>query len=424
MNTLRISTAIVSAIAISPAAMGTNECDKWKTFGEGLDSIVVAVHVHQGELIAIGGFNAFDAVARWNGESWEQLGEGLNTSGTRATMVTFEGDLVAVGPLALQDSSHVGMVLWDGNTWQAIGEQACSGAVQTVGVVGGELYLGLSNNTECEHHVDGFENPIGGLLHWNGEYWSQVGETELGAVRAIVEYEGDLVISDTINPSIPGFIRRWTGDSWEILGESLGGPVDALVVHEGDLIVGGDFQSIDGLPLQRIARYDGQQWLAMTLGMDNFVRDLHVHDGELYAGGRFETVAENPANRLVRWNNLTWVEFEGGVGTGNNQIYAMTSYQGNLVVAGSFTEVGDGITMNRIAQFDACPEPATGACCTGSGCLPLTAEMCASIGGAYLGDDVACAEGACATCPGDLNLDGVVDVLDLLELLDAWGTCP
>lgn len=38
--------------------------------------------------------------------------------------------------------------------------------------------------------------------------------------------------------------------------------------------------------------------------------------------------------------------------------------------------------------------------------------------------DVLSAWGACEDCPGDLTGDGQVDVLDLLEVLGAWGACP
>jgi len=32
--------------------------------------------------------------------------------------------------------------------------------------------------------------------------------------------------------------------------------------------------------------------------------------------------------------------------------------------------------------------------------------------------------GTCTTCDADINEDGVVDVTDLLMLIDAWGSCP
>lgn len=425
MNTLRISTAIVTALAISPVAMGTDECDEWKPFGDGLSYLVFALGVYDGDLIALGSFNTMDDVARWNGESWEQLGEGLMTGSAiyDTDLITFEGDLIATGSVGLQDGSHFGFVRWDGNAWQAFGNQACSHNPVAVAVAGGELYLGLRADTECEHHIDGFDNPIGGVLRWTGEYWTQVGDSsELGRISAMAEYDGDLVTADfTSDGTLSGSVRRWNGESWELLGEVGGHPVRTLTAYNGDLIAGGEFESIDGLPLQRIARYDGEQWLAMTLGMDHTIRDLHVHNGELYAGGRFEIVAENPADRLVRWNGLTWVEFEGGA---SGQIRSITSHQGNLVIGGSFTEVGDGITANSVAQFDACPPLITGACCTSGGCVNVTIETCDAIGGAYLGNDVTCAEADCATCPGDLNLDGMVDVRDLFDLLSAWGPCP
>ncbi|TVQ52655.1 MAG: hypothetical protein EA377_09750 [Phycisphaerales bacterium] len=424
---MRTSTAILATLAIIPSAWAMAECDVWEPFGDGFNSSIPAVHTYDGDLIALTNFSShpdIDGVARWNGEFWEQLGEGLFVLGPSDSldMITFEGDLIAIGPIALQDESHYRFVRWDGDSWQAIGNQACAGSVNAVAVAGGELYLGLGNNADCEHHIDGFDNPIRGVIRWNGEYWSEVGDTsEFAYVSAMVEYDGDLVAADYNVSTQIGSIRRWNGESWEHLSTFEGGGVTALAVYNGSLIAGGAFELMDGLPLQRIARYDGEQWLAMTLGMDDTVRELHVHDGELYAGGRFETVAENPADRLVRWNGLTWVEFEGGA---DGRVRSMASYQGNLVIAGNFSDVGDGVNVNRIAQFVTCPDQITGACCTSGGCVHLTLEACDAIGGAYLGDDVTCAEADCATCPGDLNLDGVVDVLDLLELLNAWGSCP
>lgn len=33
-------------------------------------------------------------------------------------------------------------------------------------------------------------------------------------------------------------------------------------------------------------------------------------------------------------------------------------------------------------------------------------------------------EGATPSCPADCNGDGVVDVIDLLDVLGSWGPCP
>ena len=64
-----------------------------------------------------------------------------------------------------------------------------------------------------------------------------------------------------------------------------------------------------------------------------------------------------------------------------------------------------------------------GACCVGSGCDSITEESCASLGGTWLAGKGGC-DDCPATCNGDLNADGVVDVNDLLALLALWGACP
>ena len=45
------------------------------------------------------------------------------------------------------------------------------------------------------------------------------------------------------------------------------------------------------------------------------------------------------------------------------------------------------------------------------------------MGGTWLGEGGSCDDCA-ATCQGDVNTDGTVDVLDLLGVIDGWGTCP
>ena len=67
----------------------------------------------------------------------------------------------------------------------------------------------------------------------------------------------------------------------------------------------------------------------------------------------------------------------------------------------------------------------TGVCCAPSGCMLMTENLsglCEGLGGVYLPN------GSCddcpATCPGDINGDGIVNGADLSLLLGAWGICP
>ncbi|MAI67294.1 MAG: hypothetical protein CMJ26_05405 [Phycisphaerae bacterium] len=69
-----------------------------------------------------------------------------------------------------------------------------------------------------------------------------------------------------------------------------------------------------------------------------------------------------------------------------------------------------------------------GACCGGNACWEMEEEMCLEGGGLWNGDATLCAtvvcEGGSSSCPGDLNGDGSVEVLDIIELITSWGTCP
>ncbi len=69
-----------------------------------------------------------------------------------------------------------------------------------------------------------------------------------------------------------------------------------------------------------------------------------------------------------------------------------------------------------------------GACCGGSACWEMDEEMCLDGGGMWNGDATLCAivtcEGSSGGCAADINGDGLVDVLDIIELISAWGACP
>ncbi len=67
---------------------------------------------------------------------------------------------------------------------------------------------------------------------------------------------------------------------------------------------------------------------------------------------------------------------------------------------------------------------ATGACCLNDGCIIATEADCLAADGIYMGDDTDCDTAGCPEpCPADITGDEVIDVLDLLEVLGAWGPC-
>jgi hypothetical protein len=105
-------------------------------------------------------------------------------------------------------------------------------------------------------------------------------------------------------------------------------------------------------------------------------------------------------------------------------VVEVAHYREDLKEWGFFYYADDhGLEPFVTERYDARPR---GACCAadGSGCFETTSCACAAYGGLFT-EDVSCADIQCpAPCLGDLNGDGVVDVLDLLALLDAWGPNP
>lgn len=145
---------------------------------------------------------------------------------------------------------------------------------------------------------------------------------------------------------------------WHALGSGLDGKAEGIVAYDGGVAVGGWFQK----PGKYVAYWKGDKWRELGGGMDAGVRALAVHGGTLYAGGEFTEADGRPAAHIARWDGSSWKALGAGTGgtlgirtggrDGPGWVYALTSFNGNLVVAGNFTEAG-GVTAHNAAQWDA-----------------------------------------------------------------------
>jgi hypothetical protein len=53
----------------------------------------------------------------------------------------------------------------------------------------------------------------------------------------------------------------------------------------------------------------------------------------------------------------------------------------------------------------------------------MAEAMCENLGGTWLGEDASC-DDCPASCMGDTDGNGVVNIEDLLNMLGSWGACP
>ena len=74
-----------------------------------------------------------------------------------------------------------------------------------------------------------------------------------------------------------------------------------------------------------------------------------------------------------------------------------------------------------------CPDPCVGACCVDGGCVLTIEPLCDAQEGVFhtykMCDDIECQSGN-DDCPGDINGDDDVNILDLLKVIEYWGDCP
>lgn len=189
------------------------------------------------------------------------------------------------------------------------------------------------------------------VARWSGTSWSSFPSTSLPIVRALaVLPTGELVIGVETSGA-PG-VYRWDGAGWVPLGganASVQGPVYALrVLANGDLLAAGNFTTVDGMTVNRIARWNGSAWSALGAGLPGVVNSVtELATGEIVAGGTFASLGN-----VASWNGSTWVRVGAGLNGGTNTVNSVvTLSNGRVAAAGTFTFSGP-TPVPGVAQWD------------------------------------------------------------------------
>jgi hypothetical protein len=218
--------------------------------------------------------------------------------------------------------------------------------------------------------IGGLFNRVGGaagqttsnIAAWNGSSWQLIGPgTGDGAVQALTVFNGQLIAGGTFSNFRNGFTgpaARWTGSSWVGLGSGFDEHVYALTVFGGELIAGGTFTTAGGVSANRIAAWNGTSWRSLGAGVTDgpsaSVYSLGVFGSQLIAAGNFGNIGGVAANHIARWNGTSWSALGPGVGTvgvTSQYVYALTTFQGELIAAGLFDGAGGGPARN-IARWN------------------------------------------------------------------------
>lgn len=211
---------------------------------------VNAVIIYNNELYAAGRFTQVGSlpvnrIAKWNGTNWSNVGGGVTGGfGSIDCMAVYNGELYVGG-----DFSYAGGVLaqfiarWNGSTWNYVGSSLAAlnapprsfvvDSVNNILLVGGP-FTGAGGQ------------PAFGVAKWDGGNWSALGNDTIIA--------DDLEIYHNELYAASQYVYKWNGQSWVQMSTNHGN-VFTLKTYNDSLYVCGEFDTLNGAQMNRIARY-------------------------------------------------------------------------------------------------------------------------------------------------------------------------
>ncbi|MFH1748426.1 MAG: hypothetical protein ABIG44_15440, partial [Planctomycetota bacterium] len=328
-----------------------------------------------GKFMRAGGVDAYN-IAKWDGVSWSDVGVGLGGVGgsprVNALAVYDDGNgpgLYAGGRFEVAGQVYANYVArWDGQSWEPLGDG--------IGGTGDEV------NTLVVHQSAGAKRPIlyvGGqftsagdieanyVACWDGVEWSSLGNGVEGGmfpeVTVLATFDppgpdgpglyvgGEFVIADGV---LAPRVARWDGVAFSPLGAGGYGTdhsVCSLTVFDDGsgtaLYAGGGFRGAGDLILNHIGRWDGASWSDVGGGTNGDVyTQTEFDDGSgpaLYVGGSFSYAGGVLTYGVAKWDGKTWFGLDGGL-PGFGWVFALTPFNDGtgpaLYVGGDFTEAG------------------------------------------------------------------------------------
>ena len=284
--------------------------------------------------------------ARWPGLAWAVWDAGQGE------------ELYAGGTFARADGVWTRRIArWDGQRWARLGEGIFGADTEVRALVpfddgsGEALYVG------------GEFNNAGGVAtfhvaRWDGATWSAVGPNGLGPggfVTSLVSFDdgsGARLYAAGSFPALGARVATWDGTGWAAVG-SFDAPVEALASHDDGsgaaLYAGGDFRDVNGQPAAGVARWDGASWSAVGLGLDAEIGALGTFDDgsgpSLFAAG---------ADIVARWDGSSWTRLAAAPDGRMLALEAFTDAGGatRLFVGGRFDRSVDGALLGNIAAWD------------------------------------------------------------------------
>lgn len=324
----------------------------WNALGSGITGKVNASIVFSGQLVAGGEFTSpAGNVAVWNGSSWQTLGTGLN--GVVYGFTIFNNQLIAVGAFT-NGGNNVSR--WNGSSWSGLG-LGTNDTVYTATVYQSLLRIGgkftSAGGINCSR-----------LAGWNGTQWTAMGSPNgtNNSVYALTTFNSELILAGDFTSagnlvSVNRIARYNASGTYASLGTGIdNNKVLSLAVYQSQLYAGGNFTSIGGVTVNNLARWNGSNWNTVLSGTNGTVSCFGFQGSNLIVGGSFTNIG----NSISYWNGTAFSPLGNGITGGTPSVNSILVWSNILVAAGSFTTAGlTDVSVNNVAAYGSIPSVPT-----------------------------------------------------------------
>jgi len=335
----------------------------WQFVGGEFDTYVDAIGSYRGELIAGGSFRSYAGapcgyVARWDGTTWVSLGSGIDPTdyaGVKA-IEEYGGRLIVGGWFSSCGAvATPGLASWDGSAWSALPGVAAA-YVNDLLVMDGKLHVAGS-----------FVGDFSSVASWDGTTWAGQG---LGQwVLGLASFNGRLAAVGgfdqagcpnpkrllgvaTLGPEGWDGLERWDGSMHGLAMNAGAADVASAVLYRGDLVVAGMIRLAGDPPgwktLSNLARWDGQGWQPVGDGVTCPSMVDVVGDDLIAAGWLSGWSAEGAIVGVARWDGTAWYPMGRGL---VGMVWAVAGFEGRVYAGGEFTIAATNQTTT-LAMFD------------------------------------------------------------------------
>ena len=351
-----------------------------------------------------------DYLAKWDGVNWSAVGDGGSGYGSLDgpiyALAMIGTDLYVGGQFTnvrekgttLSTADYVAKFDTLTGNWSALGDNgAGNGALP-----GGSVVIALASDGTDLYVGGGFSNVSNGgtpipeadyLARWDTltGTWSALGNNGAGngalngsvaalAVDASHNLYAGGYFTDAAGLAAADYIAKWDSANWSALGDnnagdgSLNQGVQAIAISGTDVYAGGIFNNVNnhGTVLNAadlIAKWDGTDWSALgnngmndgifCVGCGNRVNAIQVRGSDVYVGGyftnlRINNVVTSAADYIAKWDGSTWAPLsDNGANNGslNSNVFALAIQGTDLLVGGGFTNVNNGGTLIKEADY-------------------------------------------------------------------------